>query len=257
MLLDNIASGFPFGCASLDAALTATSWRARILGVSQMTPALPLFTGWYASGNNIILRGDIVRRVIPIRLEATEENPELRHNFKYPDLIGHVRRNRAELVIAALTILRGYFAAGKPKTELTPLGSFEGWSDTVRASIFWATGRDPAATRLELEEADEGRSTLATILEGWSQLPEGTGDGHTIAEALRLVRDDEFVAAPQYGVLRDALMAISNEKKLPKPHQLGNLFRTFRGRILNGRSLKGHFDRDKFVYWKVVGERKK
>src|SRR5262249_44748728 len=84
VLLDN-ASG-AVGCKSLDEALTATSWRGRILGRSQRTEELPLTTVWYCSGNNLSYRGDLHRRVIPCRLEPEEEKPEERTHLKIPHL---------------------------------------------------------------------------------------------------------------------------------------------------------------------------
>src|SRR5262249_3821214 len=68
MLFDNIAS--TFGGPSLDAALTGTTWRDRILGRSEMTTEMPLYTVWHATGNNVALGGDICRRVVPCRLET-------------------------------------------------------------------------------------------------------------------------------------------------------------------------------------------
>ena len=57
ILLDNIDPAIPLGWASLDAALTGTTWKQRLLGVSAMTSELPLFTVWFATGNNVSFRG--------------------------------------------------------------------------------------------------------------------------------------------------------------------------------------------------------
>src|SRR5262249_4324478 len=63
MLFDNVAASF--GGPSLDSALTGTTWRDRLLGRSRMTAELPLYTVWFATGNNVALKGDIRRRVVP------------------------------------------------------------------------------------------------------------------------------------------------------------------------------------------------
>src|SRR5262249_49127335 len=55
ILIDNVAT--TFGGAALDSALTAVTWRDRILGRSEMTAELPLVATWFASGNNVALRG--------------------------------------------------------------------------------------------------------------------------------------------------------------------------------------------------------
>ena len=248
ILLDNIDASTPLGCASLDAALTATSWRSRILGISQMTPDLPLFVTWYASGNNVTLRGDVHRRVIPCRLESGEEHPEQRSGFKYADLLGHVRANRAALVLAALTILRGYFVAGRPVMKLPAFGSFEGWSGLVRAAVYWATDRDPCATRERVTEGDDALSTLAALLAGWAELPNGTGVGVTVAEALRAVKGHR----DKHQALFDALMNWSHNDELPSPRKIGFKLRALRGRVLGGKAFYGTPNRDGVIPWRVA-----
>src|SRR5262249_4882626 len=61
-----------FGNAVLDAALTGTSWKDRILGVNRMAEA-PLYMTWYATGNNVIVAADTARRVCHVRLVLLAE----------------------------------------------------------------------------------------------------------------------------------------------------------------------------------------
>jgi putative DNA primase/helicase len=68
-LLDNIVG--QFGNDVLDAALTATVWKDRLLGTNQTITA-PLQIVWFATGNNIAVGADTARRVLPIRLETAE-----------------------------------------------------------------------------------------------------------------------------------------------------------------------------------------
>ena len=81
ILIDNVAGAL--GGASLDAALTATTWSGRILGRSEMASNLLLFATWYATGNNVVL----LRRTLHVLLESPEENPEERTGFNHPDLL--------------------------------------------------------------------------------------------------------------------------------------------------------------------------
>src|SRR5262249_39567252 len=151
------------------------------------------------------LRGDIMRRTIPCRLVPDVERPEERTGFKYPRLMQHARENRPRLVAAALTILRAYAAADRPDQRLTPLGSYESWSDVVRSAVFWATGVDPCGAREDLRATDDGAGNGAAAVAGWAELPGGKGPGLTAAQALK-----ELAAAPKsYEQLREALMAWS------------------------------------------------
>ena len=90
ILVNNIAG--VLGNASLDAALTATSWSDRILGQSAMASGIPLFATWYATGNNVVMAADTARRTLHIRLESTEEKPKERSGFLHDNLLGWVRQ---------------------------------------------------------------------------------------------------------------------------------------------------------------------
>lgn len=155
VLIDNLAGRF--GCESLDAALTAQVWEDRRLGHNEMIER-PLRFAWYATGNNVLLGADTARRVCHIRLLSPLENPEDREGFKFPDIRGHIRRNRPALLTAALTILRGFIAAGRPDQQLKPWGSFEEWSALVGAAIVWAGLTDPGETHTELRTTSDSEA---------------------------------------------------------------------------------------------------
>ena len=155
VLIDNITDRF--GSAALDAALTGTTWKDRRLGHTELIEA-PLRMTWYASGNNVILAADTARRICHIRLESPLENPEDREGFEHPDIRKHVRQNRPALLAAALTILRGYIAAGSPNQKLKPWGSFEGWSDLIRGTIGWCGLADPGETRTKLRSTSDSEA---------------------------------------------------------------------------------------------------
>lgn len=231
VLIDNVATAF--GGSALDAALTGRTWKDRILGVSQMTPDLPLITVWFATGNNVALKGDIMRRIIPCRLVPDVERPEERTEFKHPDLIAHARRQRPELVAAALTILRAYVVAGRPDQKLTPLGGYGAWSGVVRAAVVWSTGVDPCGARGDLRAADDAAENSAVVVAGWAELPDATGKGYTAAQALKLLKEspDKFTA------LRDAVMWWSRNDELPTQKSVGQRLKILRGKVMGGMYL--------------------
>jgi hypothetical protein len=104
MLFDNVPGGFSIGGGSLDAALTGFTVKGRILGESRMSGDVPITTVFYATGNNLGLPGDALRRVVPARLESLYERPEERTDYKIKNLLGYVSAERARLVAAALTL---------------------------------------------------------------------------------------------------------------------------------------------------------
>ena len=86
---------------SLAAAITATSWKDRLLGRSEMLE-LPQRAIWVATGNNIQVRGDLPRRCYWVRLDARVARPWLRGGFRHPSLSAWVIAHRGDLVRAQI-----------------------------------------------------------------------------------------------------------------------------------------------------------
>jgi hypothetical protein len=153
---------------SLARALTARTWTDRILGRSETVTVSQRAT-WIATGNNIILRGDLPRRCYWIRLDARQSRPWQRENFRHPDLLSWVSKKRGELVGALLTIARAWFAANKPKaTEVPRLGSFEAWTEIVGGIVTFAGIGGFLSNLKELyDKADQGNAEWEGFLEEW------------------------------------------------------------------------------------------
>lgn len=246
MMIDNIAT--TFGGSSLDGALTATTWQDRHLGLSKMTPELPLFTVWFATGNNVQFRGDAVRRIVPIRLEPAQERPEERTDFTIKEpLRDYARRERPRLVAAALTILRAYFAAGRPDAGLVRYGSFEAWSDVVRNAVHWLLDVDPIAARKDLAANDPEEQARAELIEGWAELP-GTDRGLTVPEALKVLGENP----DRFATLRDTLKGFSRSGDMPSSRVIGVRLATVKGRVVNGKALRPIPLRAGAQAWKIV-----
>ncbi|HJT79288.1 MAG TPA: bifunctional DNA primase/polymerase, partial [Gemmataceae bacterium] len=232
VLFDNLEGRF--GNATLDAALTGTSWKDRVLGVNRMAEA-PLFMTWYATGNNVSVMADTARRVCHIRLESPEERPEERQDLRHPDLRSWVRENRGRLLAAALTILRGYCAAGRPDMRLPAWGSFEGWSALVRPAVVWAGMEDPGQTRVLLQEqADVTAESMAVVLSCWERMdPERRG--LTAAEVIHQLYKEPPSPVPDYHAeLKAALETMLGR---PDARGLGNRLRSYRRRVFRGRYI--------------------
>jgi hypothetical protein len=231
MMLDNIAT--TFGGSALDGMLTARTWKDRILGKTEMSCELPLFTVWYGTGNNVALRGDALRRVLPSRLEAKEECPEERTEFTHERLVDWVMKERGPLVRACLVILAGYVQAGMPN-KLPPLGSFESWSDVVRSAVNWVTGIDPCSTRKELTATDAETNIRTALVEGWHQM-DWEGTGKTVTQALQMLRENPNGNA----TLHSAALEISRTEGLPNSKSLSMRLSRLKGRVINGKCLVG------------------
>lgn len=199
VVLDNVAGAL--GLPSLDAALTATEWSDRVLGLSQKVTG-PLNITWFATVNNAVIKADTLRRSLVIGLETDEERPEERTDIEDPDLAGTVRANRARLAAAALTILRAYVVAGRPEVGLTHLGSFEAWSKLVRNAVVWVGMPDPLAPKKEwASRADRAGNALALLLDGIRDL-DTDGQGLTTEEIINAVSERNSEGKPSRNIAR-------------------------------------------------------
>ena len=114
--------------------------KVRVLGLSQLVEVEARSVTYFANGNNIIIVGDMYRRVVRCRLDPGMERPELRAFASNP--MEKILANRGAYIAAALTICRAYIAAGRP--NLKPrLNSYGEWSDTVRSALTWLGEADP------------------------------------------------------------------------------------------------------------------
>jgi len=149
------------------------------------------------TGNNLVLRGDLSRRVLRVRLVTELERPESRSEFRHPDIEAYVSNRRPEIVNAALTILRAHAVAGYPvQTGVSPLGSFQTWERIVRHALLSAGVPDPVATQEDVLEEDDDTAKLLAVFVAWRNFrPTLTGTATRIIEEatgdIRLYRAEQ------------------------------------------------------------------
>src|SRR5207244_2276955 len=109
------------------------------------------------------------------------EFPEERSGFRYPELLKHVREHRAELVVAALTVLTAYNEAGRPNHGETPMGSFESWDHLIRGACVWVGLKDPCAGRERIRaEGDHDLEAIRAVFTTWHEA--FGSEGMTVAQ---------------------------------------------------------------------------
>jgi hypothetical protein len=252
VLLDNVTDAL--GNDVLDRALTATHWKDRILGGNNQYDG-PINATWYATSNNAYIVGDTTRRVIPIRLVSPLEYPEERTGFKYPDLRKHILANRGRLLSNALTILRAYCQAGRPAQELNPWrGSFEGWTDLVRASVVWLGMPDPADTREDIRQGASPEQIALTALYAGIEALDPAGHGLTAAAILE--NACRCMGNPTVKAMLDALPTICLNKDksggLPSAISLGKRLHNLKDRVIDDKVLEQLPETRAGARWRVV-----
>lgn len=231
--LDNWTASI--GGESMNALLTTTEWTDRVLGRSS-TITLPVRCSLMATGNNLSVRGDMVRRSVAILMDAKVEHPEQRI-FKRKDLSRYVLEHRAALLRDLFIILKGYQQAGFPQKEQNPLGRFETWSDMVCGPVKWLGYNDPVESQDRLRELDPEADKLAALMDAWWHYL-GT-DWKTAADITSALNDENPKDKTGHHALKAALEeAVGDNRDKVNRRTLGWYLRHKAGRMIENYRLE-------------------
>lgn len=212
---------------SLCTVLTSEFMSGRILGVSK-TATVSTRVLFLSSGNNVGPVQDMTRRCLTIRLNPRCDTPAAR-NFKRPELIYELLNERGRYVSAALTIVRAWIAAGRPKTSCRSLSGYTQWSDLCRQPLLWLGCADPTASVFEAMKEDPDRESLDRLLRAWQII---------FGSIPTMVRDavmQATICQAENQELSDALRDIAGERGEINRRKLGRWIRRHEDRVVDGR----------------------
>jgi hypothetical protein len=181
------------------------------------------------------LKGDTCRRILLARLDAKLERPYAR-SFGF-DPAQRIGADRASFVVAALTIIRAYIQAGRPRLGTGRTASFELWDDLVRQPICWlrslmrdgADGGlphfdDPLKAADQAYDQDPETARLKALLCAWhATFPNQPA---TVAKAVK--------ASPGSEALHAILDEIGGRGTVISPRAVGRWIERQAGRPLGG-----------------------
>lgn len=261
IIIDNITQ--PIIGAKLLSVLTQQFADLRPLGSSKLvshdTRALFLF-----NGNNLTIPGDMCRRLLVCGIDPACEHPE-RRAFDF-DPLERAKQDRGRYVMAALTILRAYFAERGERTlrayfgataeaEPDPLGSFVEWSRWVRDALLWLGQADPVATIDTSKSHDPEAERIGAVFHHWEEV---IGEGVTITVKNAIANasgtSDEPTGLDTVEALmnggggeRKGLLDAFNAVAAPMvrgsmsqhvdPRRLGMWLAKYKGRVIDGRRI--------------------
>lgn len=239
---DNIER--PFGSAALCTITTQNTYKDRKLGASE-NKVVPTNITFLITGNNLIFSGDIVTRVVLCKLNPDVEHPEDRKFTK--NLHTYIPEHRGQLIWAGLTVLCGFFAAGKPLQDIQQFARFEDWSNTIRSAIVWLGLADPCANKQDIESNDPVSIALGDFLSAWH---EAKGEENVKA-------NDIIHISESNKPLKDALQAlVDNYRGAITANMLGAKLRGFKDRIERGLKLVHGGTMQGTTLWRVVKAKK-
>ena len=153
ILLDNLQR--PLEASALESILTEATATIRsfgqLSGVTVPFRALVIITA-----NNVVLRRDMLRRILQVRIVVETDEPKRASSISIPTL--EAKRDRLAILAAGFTIIRAWWQVRETeegrRIRATTLGSFEQWADLVAGAVEWLTGINPI-TLIEEHKADD------------------------------------------------------------------------------------------------------
>lgn len=134
--------------------LTTPRWSARLLG-KNANITLPNDRMWVATGNNIVIDGDMARRVLRCVIDPGMPNPELREFDFNP--VDWIREHRSEYLSALGVLIRSWVVKGKVLGSSPGSDSYATWRkvvDGILGAAGISGGFDPQENRVQLGASD-------------------------------------------------------------------------------------------------------
>ncbi|RWN95791.1 MAG: hypothetical protein EOS05_13550 [Mesorhizobium sp.] len=208
---------------------TADWWEDRKLGGNDTyvgpNRALTVFTG-----NNMTMADEMVRRMLPIRLDAQMSEPESRVGFVISDLRKWMVECRSDLVWSCLVLVQNWISAGR-KRSTVHLASYEDFA-AVMGGILEAARIDGFLANLnafrasaKIEAVDDS-DVMQELLDAYPLNPFSTNDAHD-------------VLYDGFGRLRFPSLNINEDSTAAQKRILGMRLRNHVGRRFKLR-VKGH-----------------
>lgn len=251
-LLDNLVT--PLTGAHLCRLLTEEEYTGRYLGATRMVtnPTATLIT---ATGNNLRIFDDVIRRVVKCNLDPRSEFPENRQYDR--DLATWIPENRPALVKAGLTALRAFVVAGQPQQTPSLMGSFQDWDRNIRQALIWLGETDPLEDMEEMEGDDPEGKKLRALLHAWFTTfgeQKGFTSREVMASANETKTDDEGQEKRTAQALWDVLTEHFTDRRGTVRSQLiGEFIAKHIGRVeMGARFEKWHSSSHNCQIWQIV-----
>lgn len=200
-----------------------------------------------------LIAGDLTTRVVPISLDPQVERPEEREFQR--NLYDWIPAHRPRLIRAALTILRAYVVAGRPKQPIKNFARFEDWSRLIRSALVWLGEADPLLGREQLEDGDPVRAKLRALLLAWFAVfkTAPATSKEAVMRANETQRDEEGTEQPCYPAMREALDEhFTDRKGAVSSRYLGEFLKKYAGRVEIGAKFENVGVSHHAVNWRVI-----
>jgi len=253
MLIDNIQK--TFDSSSLSTYTTSSVYTDRKLG-GNSNRSFPSKMLILLTGNNLALSKDLERRFPLCRIDAQTENMQTRKFSIRP--ISYVKSHRLELVMAGLTLIKGWLCTQEYKTGKMmvhrEIESFDEWDSLVGQTVAWIAEQKWAHIDGKKQFCDVAPAFTGT----YRANPEEEALASLLAELFKHFDNNSFTSAdvlekslkPEGKSLADCILMLSSSDKL-NTVSIGKLFSKRNDLILNGLTLKPLPKIKRGAVWKI------
>lgn len=236
VIFDNLAEGTTIRSSVLAKLMTGEVWSDRILGGNKQATLINDRL-WLATGNGLTVGGDMGSRTVLVRLDPRMPKPELRtfEMGQFSDWI-RVEANRTKLLVALLTLVRGWIDSDAPTAEQYTMRGFTKWAQAMGGFLEFLGIFGFLDNVDELDERDTDHEEWSTFLARWHQV---------YADTKRSARVIHKSAQPEWagGMMSPDPWAgtflLDDVGNIPNPKKLGEMLSGHRDRFFGNHVLRG------------------
>jgi putative DNA primase/helicase len=154
-------------------------------------------------------------------------------------------------VAAVLTVLCAFHVAGRP-VKPSPLGSFEKWSNLIRAALLWMRAADPVLSIEEVKKSDPRRNELTSVIDQWRTVI--GSESVTVAQIIKRATETRMnfeSSESMHADFREALLAVAAQGGAINSKRLGHWLNAHKDRIVSGFFFQQMGTRQGAAVWSI------
>ena len=216
IIFDNLAEGTVIDSPVLARLITDRTWADRLLGGNKIGGGANDRL-WSATGNNLLLGGDMATRTVLVRLNPDMPHPEERTGFTIPNLDQWILNpaNQRRVLWHLLILVIDWTHDGAPRQPGITMRQFTPWAEAVGGFLAHHKVEGFLANIQTVRDIDEDNATWTAFLARWRKIHGDTW--RTSREVRRSADVPEFGDDPWDGLyLTDGRGKPLNEVALGK-----------------------------------------
>lgn len=192
IIFDNLAEGTVIDSPVLARLITDRTWADRLLGGNKIGGAANDRL-WSATGNNLLLGGDMATRTVLVRLNPNMPHPEERTGFVIPNLDQWILSpaNQRRLLWHLLVLVIDWTRNGAPRRPGITMRQFTPWAEAIGGFLTHHAVDGFLANIQTVRDIDDDNATWTAFLARWRKLH---GDQWRTSREVRRSAD-----VPEYG----------------------------------------------------------